>query len=424
MLESFGKKNRKEGMLSLPQIEQEIGSLIPSKELAAIFGPDTYLIGGAIRDVIFKKKPSDFDFMTRQSIDVTLKKLAENGYREVSEKVNEDNTFSIKLDPNSENRRLHKGVITLWISGSEIQMGFIDDETVEDLIKEGDLNLSCCAYNVSEGKIINPEVAEEVNKHVIKFSNPEQAKTDPEKILNALKQISRFPDLIIDPETKQTIESSIPLFIQYFTKNPHRRYKLASILGNINTAESMRFFENQDANNIFEGLPTKKEFLVVDFPYVSKNIAEVDLDMRAKISAFVKDKFGKRFDDTKLFNEKINSIVYQLDENSDLCCCCLMDGERMYATASKDSIHLMDMVENMCKNNYNIWTTISTHSRLLIAMSEKVGLKIVQDPELLNKILVSHYPRYKGNIVTEKKGDYLVFFKKESRDTPQVLLRS
>lgn len=425
MLESFKKVEvRLEGEIFIASIEEKLKNIIPTKELLEIFGEETYLIGGAVRDVIFDKKPYDFDLMSRQSLDITLEKLKRLGYSESAERKFEDGKFFIKLDPVSNNHALRAGIINLSIRGKEIQVGLIGETSIEHLISLGDINLSCCAYNVSTGKIINSELVEEIRNREIKFTNPEEAKKDPIKILNALKQISRFPDLKINIVTKEIIKESIQLFVSYFTDNQDKRYKLSAIFGNINTSEVLQFFDGYDTSIIFDGLEQKKNKLIVTLPYFSKNINELDGDFKTKISNFVRDKFGKRFEESKLFNDKVNSVVYELDKNNELLCCCLVDNERLYATASKNSELLINLVENLCKNNYNIWSTVSINSKLLIAMSEKADLKIVKDPKLIEKILVGHYPQYKDHIVIEQKGEYNVFHKDNSDESPQVLLTS
>jgi hypothetical protein len=52
------------------------------------------------------------------------------------------------------------------------------------------------------------------------------------------------------------------------------------------------------------------------------------------------------------------------------------------------------------------------------------GLKIVEDPALVEKNLINNYPKYKGQLIIESKRGHTVFSKKNSNDTPQVLVMS
>lgn len=244
------------------------------------------------------------------------------------------------------------------------------------------------------------------------------------KMVGALKQISRIPNLKIPVETMEVINDSLSMFIDYFSNNPNRRHKLKPLFGNINSGQILKLFENFDTKDIFDGIDMKKSKLKVSNGYYSSAIAELDPAIRSKLSTFIASQFGKRFDPSKLFNDKINSVAYELDEKGDVISCCLIDGERLYTTSAVNSEKIVNLVSNLCKNNYNIWSTISITSTLLINLCPKAGLHVVEDSDLIEKILVSNYPGYKDKIVAETKRGHTVFSKKDSGDTPQVLVMS
>lgn len=424
-MESFNFNTNIRENPEINKVENLISESLPTQELLDIFGEDTYLIGGAVRDFLFSKKPSDFDLMSRQTLGKVLARLQSLGYEESENEKFKPRKYSVKIDKRSSNLTLRNGVVNLFMNGKEFQVGLIGDNSIEDLVREGDINLSCCAFSLAEKKIINPETAEEIIRREIKFTNPEQSKTDPEKILNALKAISRFPELKIARLTREIIEDSVPLFIKFFSENEKKRLKLSQLFGNINSAEVISFFNGYDTDLIFNGFERHKSKLTVTEPYISKNISELDEETKIKIADFIKQRFGKRFDQSKLFNNKINSVVYELNESQQvITCCCLIDSERLYATASEAPENIIKLVENLCRNNYNIWTTISINSKLLISMSEKAGLKSVENVELLKKILTNQYPEYEGLIEVKQLLGYTVFTKIGSDDSPQVLMKS
>ena len=160
-MESYKDQNLEKIFLS--ELERKIIKNIPTQNLLDIFGNETYLIGGAVRDFIFDKNPNDFDFMSRQSLEETIKKLNDLEYEECVKEKFQNKKYSIKIDKDSNNHVLKNGVINLFINDKEIQVGLIGERTLEELIILGDTNLSCCAFNLFTKKIINPKIAEEIN---------------------------------------------------------------------------------------------------------------------------------------------------------------------------------------------------------------------------------------------------------------------
>ena len=129
-------------------------------------------------------------------------------------------------------------------------------------------------------------------------------------------------------------------------------------------------------------------------------------------------------DINKLFNNKINSVTYSLDGTGYINACCLIGGERIYAIASKDSDSIVNLVNDLCKHNYNIWCTVSILSKRIIYLAQRAGLRLITNPKIIEKILVNNYPEYSDKIVIGGYGSYTTFSKKGSDDAEQVLLMS
>lgn len=397
------------------RVENTIRELLPTDELIKMFGKDTYLIGGAVRDVIFGKNPLDFDLMSRTSIDVIRKNLEDAGFTESKEGKFLERSYSIKKDI---------GVFNILLNGKEFQIASIGDKEVLELTSTADINLNCCAFALGSSEILDKDILKEILNKELRFMNPDLARSDPMKIVSALKQILRIPDLKIPDETMEIIHDSIPMVINFFTENSNRRHKLKPLFGNINSGQILNLFENFDTKDIFDGIDMKKSKLNVSDMYFSDTVEELTLDMKSKLSAFVASQFGKRFDSSKLFNSKINSVAYELDDKGDVISCCLIDGERLYATSAVNSEKIVKLVSDLCRNNYNVWSTISITSMHLINLCPYAGLNVVEDPALVEKILVNNYPKYKGQLTIETKRGHTVFSKKDSDDTPQVLAMS
>lgn len=403
--------------IAVNTVEHAIEEILPINSLVEFFGPETYLIGGAVRDLILGENVNnkDFDLMTRTPPEEVIEKLKAAGFSETQDVKFGDKQYSMKEGT---------GVINLLLNGKQIQVGFKGDQSIESLIDAGDVNLNCCAFSLGSQKIINPNVFEEILEHRLLFCNPELAKNDPMKIVSALKIISRMPDIQVDEEARKVIAQGLPGLIEFFRENPDRRHKLAQLFGNITSGEVVKFFSTVDTHGILEGLNAPQIKLKTSGEYESSFVEEVSDEIKQKIAELIREKFGARLEEDKLFNAKVRSAVYKINEQGDVVACCLMDGRRIYLASAADLIEIVDIVANLCEHNDKIWTTISSSRNLLINLSLKAGLRPVTDPFVLKKILVSNYPEYDNKIVTETVRGRLVFTKSGSNDAPQVLLTS
>lgn len=397
------------------EVESKLVEIVPIDELIQIFGEETYLIGGAVRDTILDKTVSDLDLMTRMPFAKVLKSLEDLGFKENDGIKFNEGGFSVKREV---------GVINMMLTGREIQVASIGDTTIEDLVATADVNLNCCAFSLGSRSIVNPACLATIQNKELSFCDEKLAGSDPMKILSALKQISRIPDLHVSEETMQTIQMAMPMVGNYFRANPDRRHKLKPLFGNINSSEIENLFREHGLEDVLDGVLLKKDRLNVSNQYVAVPIEEIKPEIKDKIRVLIVKQYGRRLNPTKVFNTKINSVAYELDQNDEVVACCLLDGERIYAVASTNADSIVGLVANLCKENYNVWATISTTSQRVIDLSIRAGLKLVNDPEIINKVLIGNYHEYSGRLVIEKKGDYMTFSKSDSEDPPQVLLIS
>lgn len=406
-----------ETLVEVEKIEKEIERTLPIAKIVEIFGTNTYLIGGYIRDVILGKNVSnsDFDLMTRTPLDEVITKLHDLGYSRSNSLKFSDRKYSMKEGT---------GVINILIDGQEIQVGFVGNQSIDNLISLADINLNCCAFDLGSRKIINLKILDKISHRELEFCSPEIAKDDPMKIISALKQISRLPDLKISEETINIIKESLPLVIEYFRRNPNRRHKLKSLLGNINSKEILNLFDAYNTNDIFEGMELKRSFLKVSDKYRACPIDLLDSIIRNKIADLITSQYGRRLNKNKIFNNKINSVVYELDNKQNVVACCLIDRERIYSVAATNEDLIVNLVSDLCNNNYNVWATVSMSNKHIIDLSVKAGLRLVNDPETMRKILMANYPEYGNRIITKINGSYTTFSKLDSEDIEQVLLLS
>lgn len=398
-------------------IEKELVDILPLNQMMQIFGQNTFLIGGFLRDLSLGRNMlnSDLDLMTRLPPETIVENFKIYGYEESENKEFEDNKYFFNSD---------KTIINTVIGGRKIQVGMIGSYDAETLLSLGDITMNCCAFDIYKKKILNLQFMDDVLSKKLKFCSPEEAKKDPWKIVSALKQISRVPDLNIPQETIEIIKSCIPLVVDYFVDNPSEISDLRSIFGNINTKEVLDLFEGCDTKGIFEDMPSKKQILETSHKYNSVPIDHLDDEIRNKIIELAKKSYGRRLQLDKLFSDKINSVVYEIDDKNNILSCCLISGERIYAIASIDANSIVGLVSDLCKHNHIVWTTISLSRQHIINLAQKAGLKLVSNPDLIRKILINNHPEYQGRITIKQKQGLFVFVKEGLDDTEQVLLIS
>lgn len=398
------------------EIENEIASQLPIDSLNKILPPESYIIGGAIRDIILKKsvKFSDLDVYVRCNQDEIVTTLNNLGYSETSKLPLKEKTYF--FDEDSE-------YLYFDMDNRRVEVKFIGLARVEDLISLSDINLDCCAYDINEKCLIDKNIALSIKEKRLEFSNPELAKDDPFKVFSALKQIARFPDIEIPKETEEIIKSNIQKIYEYYVNNPNKRPKLKKLLCEINSKQVLNYFSDEQ-RIIFEGLEQKSSKLMVSSEYFSYGLNELSIEDFEKIQNFVKEKYGKRFDPLKLESRKVNSVILSKYEDGEIRSCCLFDGLRLYAIASSDIEDIFKMVENVIEHNRSIWTTISVDHKVLIKLSVSAGLQIEQNKEIIHKILSGQYPNYLNNTEFSEKDGYITFTRIGSGNPEQVLLRS
>lgn len=398
----------------LNEIEHKIKEKFPRKEIIEIFGERTFLIGGIVRDIILNKnvERSDLDIMTRITLRSAIMNLEALGYTKNSEQQ-----FSeMKYFVNGE-----KQIINLILKGRECQVGFIGELGVEDLIQHGDVTLNCCAYDLGTGKILNPDFVKEIMSKKLLFCNIENAKNDPLKIISALKQISRIPDLDIPAETLATIAECMPDVVDYFVRSPKKVYKLQSLFGNINSRIVYEIFNSSGGKDLVNKYFESNIIPVVGEKYTVCDVAEINDDLKQRIVLFMKLQYGKRLDPEKIFGSKVKSVAYHLDENDNLLAVCLMDRNRIYAVSAVGPKNIVDLVRDLCESNYCMWATISYNNRYIIELTQQAGLRLVESAKIAENILLANYPEYKNKIVFNVFNGLLTYSKIGSKDLPQVL---
>lgn len=395
-------------------LEKDIGRCSQIDEVARMFNTEVYLVGGAVRDTIWNKRINDFDFKVRLPLSDIIKILEENGYTRVADYHTSEHQYYVSA---------FSGVVGAVIDGIDVHLAEITTTDIPTLINEGDVNFSCCIFNIHSKRIENPERIREIRDKELRFANPDNAKSDPMIVINALKQISRIPDIVISQETRDVIEVSIPKIVEFVRTHQKFKYKIASFCGNLNSEEVYRFFgaENQD---IFEGIDKKRHKLVVtSSQYTSVTTEELSEKDKVEITRLLRGGYGKHFDESKVFAENVNSVVIAR-KNGRINACCLADGERPYSVAAREGSDWIDIIADLVKNNYNIWCTVDCNNPKIQALCSLAGLTMETNPQVVRKILQTKSDKYKDLKLYEHNG--MLVFRKNGQpdDYPQILLRS
>ncbi len=132
---------------------------------------------------------------------------------------------------------------------------------------------------------------------------------------------------------------------------------------------------------------------------------------------------GKQFKKHKLFNNRLNQIAYDLDDSGKVKATCLFEGNRIYCASAEKIYDIYKLVSDLNKENSGLWTTINNDNKSLIYLANKAGMKLVDDPEVMRKIILNQYPDYGDDLVIEKQGEHFVYYKKTTK-YPQVILIS
>ncbi len=190
----------------------------------------------------------------------------------------------------------------------------------------------------------------------------------------------------------------------------------------MNSEEVYEFF-GQDCQDIFEGIARKKNKLTTSSEYTSIELSDLKDEHKIEVAKLLKGAYGKHFDESKVFNKNISSIVIRWG-NKGIQSCCLVDGERIYSAAAREGSDWIALFADLAKNNYNVWCTVDCNNPKIQALCSIAGLIMETNPRVIRKILEAKSEKYKDMMIYEHNG--MIVFKKSNSpdDYPQVMLRS
>lgn len=374
-----------------------------------------YLVGGALRDMIWKKRyMNDLDFKIEMGTDDMVHILEKQGFTRAADYNTSEGQYYISEQP---------GVVGFVFGGVDIHLASIPvGSTVESIIGNGDLNFSCCMYDIHSGRIINPDTVENIRLKRLRFASPGKAREDPTIITNALKQIARLPDIEVDEETAAIIKAGTEQLREFYELNPVFKYRLADLCGQLNSEAVYRILGPDVV--VLDGFERKKQKLKTGLGYTSMPLSDLTPEDTQDVYELIRRSYGKNYDDGKARSNGANSIIFERDAEGRIVTCCLVDGERLYTVAARQGYDWMRIVADAASHNPNVWLTAGSAYPKIHAFCSVAGLRIERNPEVIRRILQNNTSKYKEVEVFELDG--MVVFRKKGMadDTSQLLLRS
>lgn len=145
----------------------------------------TYLVGGAVRDLLLGVEPHDRDYVVVGS---TVQEMLDKGYKQVG------NDFPVFLHPETgDEYALARKEVKTGDKHTDFKFEFGPDVTLEEDLRRRDFTMNAIAKDLETGEIIDPfngwkDIQEEVIRHV----DSEHFIEDPLRVLRGLQFSTRF----------------------------------------------------------------------------------------------------------------------------------------------------------------------------------------------------------------------------------------
>ena len=133
-----------------------------------------YLVGGAVRDLLFGRWPKEWDYAFAGSVE----------------------NF---IQANPEARKVGRSVSVILLNGME-HMPLAHGTLTEDL-RSRDLTLNALALDENGRLYAHPQALQDMRSHVLRLAAPDALERDPLRVFRIARFAAQFPDFSIHPET-------------------------------------------------------------------------------------------------------------------------------------------------------------------------------------------------------------------------------
>jgi len=186
------------------------------------FSGTVYLVGGAIRELLLKKEPRDYDFALTDEND--LKRL---------EALFERPSFILGKKPIQTHR--------IIAGDTSFDITFVE-RSIEDDLKRRDFTMNAIAYDIQSDVIIDTLCGiEDIKKMVIRYPEKETIVNDPLRMLKAVRHFATLNGFVLDNELIQSIKDLKRLINE--VAGERIKYEMDHIITSDCVAEGMRMLE-------------------------------------------------------------------------------------------------------------------------------------------------------------------------------------
>ena len=113
------------------ELEKEIRKFPQLEMVLGMFNTDIYLVGGAVRDLIWGKKINDLDFKVQMPIQDMIRTLEENGFDRCPDYHTSERQYYVST---------FNGVVGAVVDGIDIHLSEMADDDISSMIEMGDVN--------------------------------------------------------------------------------------------------------------------------------------------------------------------------------------------------------------------------------------------------------------------------------------------
>jgi putative nucleotidyltransferase with HDIG domain len=155
---------------------------------------DVYLVGGAVRDALFRRPIKDLDFVTSGDGRKVAKRIA--------------NKFDGAYYPLDEERQVGRAIIEYEGSKYTVDVAAFRGETLEADLRARDFALNAIAVPMTDlTTMIDPlNGVQDINKKRLRLCSPTSISDDPIRALRGVRQSVAF-NLLMEPDTRHALRA-------------------------------------------------------------------------------------------------------------------------------------------------------------------------------------------------------------------------
>ena len=191
-------------------LEESYKKILEIAKLIKISGGKTLIVGGFIRDILFKQTPKDFDIevygLSAKNLEEILKKFGkvyDVGKTFGVLKISLPNDIEIDISLPRKDSKMGKGH-----RGFNVET--YPDLNVEEAASRRDFTINSIAWNPLTEQIYDPfNGLKDLKSKILRVTNSEKFGEDPLRAIRALQFVARF-ELKIETRTKKIIRNMIP----------------------------------------------------------------------------------------------------------------------------------------------------------------------------------------------------------------------